>query len=152
VSRSNSPLPVRQSNAVFVMNALLIRNRFERHQYIEVREGMGKATGDFAGKGAGDIYGAEHLCRLLGKLLFLTIRCNTDPQSLPSGVDCSDQHGSPVGQPSSRGTLKVDQLARTKCYYILRQRVRDSQSRVCRKGSCRLGGFLGCMVWRMAST
>jgi len=31
---------------------------------------MGKATGDFAGKGAGDIYGAEHLCRLLGKLLF----------------------------------------------------------------------------------
>jgi hypothetical protein len=81
VSRSDSPLQVRQSNAVFVVNALLIRNRFERHQYIEVREGMGKATGDFAGKGAGDIYGAEHLCRLLGKLLFLTVRSILTPKS-----------------------------------------------------------------------
>ena len=48
---------------------------FERHQYSEVREGIAKNTGDFAGKGPGDIYGAEHLCRLLGRSPFLSLRC-----------------------------------------------------------------------------
>jgi MRG len=47
---------------------------FERHQYIEVREGIAKATPDFAGKGLGDIYGAEHLSRLLGNVPFPSVR------------------------------------------------------------------------------
>lgn len=40
--------------------------RFERNQYIEIREGWAKKTGDFAGKTAITTYGAEHFCRLLG--------------------------------------------------------------------------------------
>ena len=42
--------------------------RFERTQYMEFREAWaGKGT-ELAGKSAGDTYGAEHLCRLLGTL------------------------------------------------------------------------------------
>ena len=42
------------------------RHRFERIQYIESREAWLSNKGELAGKTAGDIYGAEHLCRLLG--------------------------------------------------------------------------------------
>ncbi|KAE9375476.1 MRG-domain-containing protein [Stipitochalara longipes BDJ] len=56
--------------------------RFERQQYIEVREGIAKAGGDFAGKGPGDIYGAEHLCRLLVSLPELIAQTNMDHQSV----------------------------------------------------------------------
>ena len=42
--------------------------RFERTQYMEFREAWaGKGT-ELSGKSAGDTYGAEHLCRLLGTL------------------------------------------------------------------------------------
>lgn len=40
--------------------------RFERNQYLEIRELWNANEGEWAGKGAGDTYGAEHLCRLLG--------------------------------------------------------------------------------------
>ncbi|MCJ1461882.1 Esa1p-associated factor [Pseudocyphellaria aurata] len=39
--------------------------RFEREQYFQVRQSMQKGEGEWAGKNIGDIYGAEHLCRLL---------------------------------------------------------------------------------------
>jgi len=45
--------------------------RFEREQFFEVRslwEGAG--GGEWEGKGAGDVYGAEHLARLFGKCTF----------------------------------------------------------------------------------
>jgi mortality factor 4-like protein 1 len=42
--------------------------RFERNQYLEIRELWNAGTGEWAGKGAGDVYGAEHFCRLLGTL------------------------------------------------------------------------------------
>jgi len=45
--------------------------RFERNQYIEVREGWASNKGELAGKTASDTYGAEHLCRLLGMLALL---------------------------------------------------------------------------------
>ena len=45
----------------------LICLRFERHQYLEVRENWNGSDPEWAGKSAGDTYGAEHLCRLLGK-------------------------------------------------------------------------------------
>lgn len=45
----------------------LIRHRFERQQYLEVREGWNAAEGELAGKTAVTTYGAEHFCRLLGK-------------------------------------------------------------------------------------
>lgn len=43
----------------------LIRHRFERNQFLEVRDQW--ATGVDGHKNAGDTYGAEHFCRLIGE-------------------------------------------------------------------------------------
>ena len=40
--------------------------RFERQQYHEVRKLWEEGKGEWEGKNAGDVYGAEHLCRLFG--------------------------------------------------------------------------------------
>ncbi|PBP21462.1 keratinolytic protein [Diplocarpon rosae] len=56
--------------------------RFERSQYQEVREGMGAKEGEFAGKTICDIYGAEHLCRLIVTLPELIAQTNMDTQSV----------------------------------------------------------------------
>ena len=40
---------------------------FERAQYLEMIQLWEAPTGDMAGKNANHTYGAEHLCRLLGK-------------------------------------------------------------------------------------
>ena len=45
--------------------------RFERQQYLEVYNAVQAGTGEYEGKTMGDIYGAEHLCRLFGKSLSL---------------------------------------------------------------------------------
>lgn len=42
--------------------------RFEREQFFEIRQLWEHGVGEWEGKGAGDVYGAEHLCRLFGKL------------------------------------------------------------------------------------
>ena len=41
--------------------------RFEREQYFTIRQQWLSGTKEWEGKGAGDVYGAEHLCRLFGK-------------------------------------------------------------------------------------
>lgn len=41
--------------------------RFEREQYFEMRQRLESGAKEWEGKGAGDVYGAEHLCRLFGK-------------------------------------------------------------------------------------
>ncbi|RDL39255.1 uncharacterized protein BP5553_03595 [Venustampulla echinocandica] len=56
--------------------------RFERQQYSEIRESWMSNKGDLAGKGAGDTYGAEHLCRLLVSLPELIAQTNMDMQSV----------------------------------------------------------------------
>lgn len=43
--------------------------RFERQQYLEVYNAVQAGTGEYEGKAMGDIYGAEHLCRLFGMSL-----------------------------------------------------------------------------------
>jgi len=40
--------------------------RFERNQYLEVCESMTANKAEWSGKTISDIYGAEHLSRLLG--------------------------------------------------------------------------------------
>lgn len=54
--------------------------RFEREQFFDVRSlWEGAAGGEWEGKGAGDVYGAEHLARLFGKLrLFSHSRSSID--------------------------------------------------------------------------
>ena len=42
--------------------------RFERQQYHEVRKLWEEGKGEWEGKNAGDVYGAEHLCRLFGTI------------------------------------------------------------------------------------
>ena len=41
--------------------------RFEREQFFEIRQMWEHGVGEWEGKGVGDVYGAEHLCRLFGK-------------------------------------------------------------------------------------
>ena len=64
--------------------------RFERQQYHEVRKLWEEGKGEWEGKNAGDVYGAEHLCRLFGTSIlpakskskeYLT---NTAPTQSPS--------------------------------------------------------------------
>lgn len=43
------------------------RHRFERAQYIEIRDGWLSHQGELSGKNASSTYGAEHLCRLIGQ-------------------------------------------------------------------------------------
>ena len=54
--------------------------RFEREQFFEIRQLWEAGTGEWEGKGAGDVYGAEHLCRLFGKYI-LFLPCYPDHQS-----------------------------------------------------------------------
>lgn len=43
--------------------------RFEREQFYDSRDAWVEGKGDWEGKkNAGDVYGAEHFCRLLGEL------------------------------------------------------------------------------------
>lgn len=69
--------------------------RFEREQYLQVRKGIEKddGQGDFGGKKIGDIYGAEHLCRLFGG--FGSSRRVATNSSHTTGIDCPDEHASP---------------------------------------------------------
>lgn len=56
--------------------------RFERQQYLEVYNAVQAGTGEYEGKGMGDIYGAEHLCRLFVSLPELIAQTNMDQQSV----------------------------------------------------------------------
>ena len=48
--------------------------RFERQQFYEVRAAMDRGAEGFEGrKGVGDVYGAEHLCRLFGTCVFIQL-------------------------------------------------------------------------------
>ena len=60
--------------------------RFERQQYLEVYNAVQAGTGEYEGKGMGDIYGAEHLSRLFGKSLPFRItipKADTSSPSIP---------------------------------------------------------------------
>ncbi|SLM33405.1 histone acetylase complex subunit [Lasallia pustulata] len=56
--------------------------RFEREQFFEVRQLWEAGTGEWEGKGAGDVYGAEHLCRLFVTMPELIAQTNMDQQSV----------------------------------------------------------------------
>ncbi|KAI0203130.1 MRG-domain-containing protein [Astrocystis sublimbata] len=56
--------------------------KFERIQYAEVHKKMNSADPGFQGKAASDIYGAEHLCRLIVSLPELIAQTNMDQQSV----------------------------------------------------------------------
>lgn len=55
--------------------------RFERQQYAEVRKLWEEGRGEWEGRNAGDVYGAEHLCRLFGTLPSSLFQHRTNPRS-----------------------------------------------------------------------
>ena len=65
--------------------------RFERQQYLEARQHMAANKGEWKDKAIGDIYGAEHLARLLG--IFLSL--------LPITYDTSRRHTNQLLSPQS---------------------------------------------------
>ncbi|KAI9776116.1 MAG: Esa1p-associated factor [Candelina submexicana] len=56
--------------------------RFEREQYFEIRQLWESGEGEWEGKGPGDVYGAEHLCRLFVSMPELIAQTNMDQQSV----------------------------------------------------------------------
>ncbi|KAI0393205.1 MRG-domain-containing protein [Xylariaceae sp. FL0594] len=56
--------------------------KFERPQYAEVYKKCNSSDPEFQGKFASDIYGAEHLCRLIVSLPELIAQTNMDQQSV----------------------------------------------------------------------
>ncbi|KAH7156930.1 MRG-domain-containing protein [Dactylonectria macrodidyma] len=56
--------------------------RFERHQYMDVRKSWDNADDNSEVKGVCDVYGAEHLARLLVSLPELLAQTNMDQQSV----------------------------------------------------------------------
>jgi mortality factor 4-like protein 1 len=50
----------------------LLLYRFEREQFLQILLGMEQPTSNLVGRALTDIYGGEHLLRLLGTLLFFT--------------------------------------------------------------------------------
>ncbi|KAI1328584.1 MRG-domain-containing protein [Xylariaceae sp. FL0255] len=56
--------------------------KFERIQYAEIHKKWSQADSEFEGKAASDIYGAEHLCRLIVSLPELIGQTNMDQQSV----------------------------------------------------------------------
>ena len=101
--------------------------RFERQQYLEVKKGMEKGTGDFAGKkGVGDVYGPEHLCRLFGMFQFSFLLgnlscdlCIPAHSSDPPRAHCPNKHGRPVCPQAERRGREGDELAGEKLYQVL---------------------------------
>lgn len=71
--------------------------RFERAEYLTVLGSMNSGEGEYAGKEIGDIYGAEHLCRLLCKhsrpKVFRNLAANFDMNSHSSRTHRADKHG-----------------------------------------------------------
>ncbi|MCJ1372449.1 Esa1p-associated factor [Loxospora ochrophaea] len=56
--------------------------RFEREQFSEIRHLWEAGMGEWEGKGPGDVYGAEHLCRLFVSMPELIAQTNMDQQSV----------------------------------------------------------------------
>ncbi|KAI1432156.1 MRG-domain-containing protein [Xylaria sp. CBS 124048] len=56
--------------------------KFERLQYTNITKKLNSTDPDFQGKTVSDIYGAEHLCRLLVELPELVAQTNMDQQSV----------------------------------------------------------------------
>ncbi|KAI0025917.1 MRG-domain-containing protein [Xylariomycetidae sp. FL0641] len=56
--------------------------RYERGQYAELYKQMNAAEGELAGKSASDVYGVEHLMRLMVSLPELLAQTNMDQQSV----------------------------------------------------------------------
>lgn len=143
--------------------------RFERQQYLEVYNAVQAGTGEYEGKGMGDIYGAEHLCRLFGKSLRslpllrkLPILLHLYPKhapptpraklttclSFPPRTHCPNKHGPAIRQPSPRRTSQDDPMARQKLHSLLQSSVRKCQPGLHREGPWCLRRF----EWRKGNS
>ena len=142
--------------------------RFERQQYLEVYNAVQAGTGEYEGKGMGDIYGAEHLCRLFGMSLPSPIpkpqppikdlhpqnmphplsQRSTDSlyNSFPPRTHRPNKHGPAIRQPPPRRTPQVDPMARQKFHPLLQSPVREREPGLHREGPWCLKGSLDSKV------
>jgi len=60
--------------------------RFEREQFFDIRRLWESGRPEWEGKGAGDVYGVEHLCRLFGMLRPLFVFLGEKHLGSDSGV------------------------------------------------------------------
>ena len=77
--------------------------RFERDQYFEVRQLWDDGTSETY-KGPGDVYGAEHLCRLFGSLSSLPSSpslLKLTAESVDARAHRPNEHGCPVREPAA---------------------------------------------------
>lgn len=88
--------------------------RFEREQFFEVRQLWEAGTGEWEGKGVGDVYGAEHLCRLFGMspvVAPLSIELLTGCRSHNARAHRANEHGPAVGESFERRIGEADAMA-----------------------------------------
>ena len=84
--------------------------RFERQQYLEVRQKMDAGRGEWENKAIGDVYGAEHLARLIGEFTIHTVfrRC-TFASNTTSCDSTLVAHNSTVSLPELIAQTNMDE-------------------------------------------
>ena len=69
--------------------------RFERKQFYDIHRELEQGRGEYAGKTLCDVYGCEHLLRLLGMLISNARDCLLTSHSIIAKSDRPHQHGRP---------------------------------------------------------
>ena len=94
--------------------------RFERQQYKEAIKAWTEGKGEWKGRTcAGDVYGAEHLCRMIGMFSAsssqvggaVPLTCQNSPATRD---DCANEHGWAIRQSLERGDDQVLAVAESK--------------------------------------
>lgn len=105
---------------------------------MDVRKLWDNAEENSQYKNVCDVYGAEHLARLIGSSFTASrlqiskafVFANILPRSLITRTPRTDEHGSAISVAPQRRDWKVHFLARAQLRNVLCQRVRDSIPRV----------------------
>ena len=122
----------------------LLLYRFEREQYFQVRQGMQKGEPAFKDKSIAEIYGVEHLCRLLGESQLLSAVDATPliyvPYSIAPRAHRADQYGCAEHPQATLGDRAHGRLAQQTFGSLVHRRLRARHHRIHRSCS-RIVGF-----------
>lgn len=99
---------------------------FERHQYMDVRKLWDNADENSEAKNVCDVYGAEHLARLIGAYQLTPFKESANLCSLVARALSPDEHGSAICVSPPGGDWQIHCLARQELRDVFRQRIRDA--------------------------